>query len=95
MSYSISSKIHPLELAVLYHELLRRMVDDDFGTPSSSASSSSQSDALKNSRRGLRAITFTSLGAEPQGGAATVHRRVAYTDDQHFLADGIDVVKSH
>ena len=61
-------------------------------TLSSSASSSSQSEALKKPR-GLRAMTLTSLRAEAQRGAAAVHRGVADADDQHALADLVDVAE--
>ena len=50
---------HARELAVLDHERLRRVVDDDLDVLLS-ASSSSHSEALKN-WRGLRAMTLTSF----------------------------------
>ena len=61
-------------------------------TPSSSASSSSHGDALKCGRE-RRAMTFTSVAAEPLRRAAAVHRRVADADDQHALADLLDMAE--
>ena len=63
-------------------------------TCSSSASSSSHAEALKN-WRGLRAMTFTSFAPRRRRRAAAVHGRVADTDDQHLLADGLDVLEGH
>ena len=61
-------------------------------TPSSSASSSSHGEALKYFRV-LRAMTFTSVAPSRFDGPAAVHRRVADADDQHALADRVDVAE--
>src|SRR5579871_1311575 len=33
--------------------------------------------------------------AEPQGRAAAIHRRIAHADDEHALADAVDVLERH
>ena len=63
-------------------------------TFSSSASSSSQSDALKNCPW-LARHHLDIAGAEPQRGAAAIHRGIADADDQHPLADTLDVIEGH
>ena len=61
-------------------------------TPSSSASSSSHGDALKYFRRSARDDLHVGT-AEAARRAAAVHRRVADADDQHALADLLDVAE--
>src|SRR5690606_7973502 len=82
---------HSDELAVLDDERFRRVVDDDL-------------DAfllrvLELPFRGLEELArlarhdFHVLRAEPERAAAAVHGRVADADDQHALADRVDVAE--
>ena len=59
-------------------------------TPSSSESSSSQGEALKNCR-GTPRHHFDVFTAQPARGPAAIHGRVADADDQNAFADGIDM----
>ena len=61
-------------------------------TCSSSASSSSQGDALKNCRGPAR-HHFDLLAAQSPRGAAAIHRGIAHADDQDVFADGIGVAE--
>src|SRR5690606_15697720 len=80
---------HADQPALLDDESLGRVIDDDL-------------DALllgilELPVRGLEELARRAghdlhvRGAEPQGAAAAVHGRVAYADDQHALADALDV----
>ena len=80
-------KAHADKLAVLEHEFLGRVIDDNFDPFSSSASSSSHSDALKKSARLTRHDLDVVSRTEAQRRPATVHGRVAHTDNQHAFAD--------
>ena len=84
---------HALQLAVLEHEVFRRAVDDDldvfffgvFELPGRSLE-----ELARLARHDLHV-----LGAEAQRRAAAVHGRVAHADDEHLLADGLDVLERH
>ena len=92
-SYSILSNSMPVELAVLDHEGLGRAVDDDldaFLLGVLQLPRGGLEEAARLARHDLHA-----LRAEPQAGAAAVHGGVADADDQHALADLVDVPEGH
>ena len=76
---------HTLEFAVLDDEFLRGVIDDDFDVFFLGV--------LQLPIRCLEELPrfarhhLDALRTEPQGRSATVHRRVADSDDQHGLAD--------
>ena len=84
---------HARELAVLDDERLRRAVDDDLDALLLGILElplGRLEEAARLARHDLHV-----LRAEAQAGAAAVHRRVADADDQHPLADLLDVAEGH
>src|SRR5690606_22839396 len=80
---------HPHELAVLDDESLRRVIDDDLDALLLRVLElpvGSLEELPRLARHDLHV-----LRAEPQRAATAVHRRVADADDQHALADAVDV----
>jgi hypothetical protein len=81
----------PFSSAVLDHETLRRAIDHDLH--------GFMLGVLEFPRRGLEELARLArhdlhiLGAEAQRGAAAVHGGVADADDEHALADLVDVLE--
>jgi hypothetical protein len=84
---------HALELATFADEGLGRTVDDDLDVLFLGV--------LEFPGRSLEELARLAgddpdaLRAKPHRCAAAIHGRIADTDDQHLLADGLDVLESH
>src|SRR6185295_7662003 len=84
---------HADELAVLDHERLGRMIDDDLDVLFLGILQLPLR-RLEEAAR-LARHDFHALRAEPERRATAVHRRVADADDKHALADRFDVAEGH
>ncbi len=84
---------HAGELAALDHEALRRAIDDDLDVLALRILELPVG-GLEESAR-LARHDLDAAGAQAERGPAAIHRRVADADDQHPLADLVDVLEGH